>query len=70
MASTATMIIYTCRFTGDEMCSDAFLPYSVTDDVTGDTVPGLFQVDSQKVNKDSGATVGRICLCILTVVST
>jgi hypothetical protein len=52
------------------MCSDAFLPYSVTDDVTGDTVPGLFQVDSQKVNKDSGATVGRICLCILTVVST
>lgn len=39
------------------MCSDAFRPYPVTDDSTSEPVPGLFQVDSQKVNKDSGATV-------------
>eukprot|EP00549_Striatella_unipunctata_P016534 CAMPEP_0118700402 /NCGR_PEP_ID=MMETSP0800-20121206/16556_1 /TAXON_ID=210618 ORGANISM="Striatella unipunctata, Strain CCMP2910" /NCGR_SAMPLE_ID=MMETSP0800 /ASSEMBLY_ACC=CAM_ASM_000638 /LENGTH=182 /DNA_ID=CAMNT_0006600969 /DNA_START=114 /DNA_END=662 /DNA_ORIENTATION=- len=50
------MIIYKCRFTGDEMLSDAFKPYPVTDG-EGNEVPGLFQIDSTKVNKDSGASV-------------
>lgn len=44
------MIIYKCRFTGDEMCSDAFKPRPVKDD-DGNEVPGLMEIDSQKVNK-------------------
>jgi hypothetical protein len=44
------MIIYKCRFTGDEMCSDAFKPGPVKD-ADGNEVPGLMQVQSQKVNK-------------------
>lgn len=48
-----TMIIYKCRFTGDEMCSDAFKPVPVKDE-DGSEVPGLFQISSQKVNKVRG----------------
>lgn len=44
------MIIYKCRFTGDEMCSDAFKPLAVKDD-DGNIVEGLMQIDSIKVNK-------------------
>ena len=44
------MIIYKCRFTGDEMLSDAFKPGPVKDD-EGNEVPGLIQIQSQKVNK-------------------
>jgi Translationally controlled tumour protein len=44
------MIIYKCRFTGDEMCSDAFKPGPVKD-AEGNEVPGLMQILSQKVNK-------------------
>jgi hypothetical protein len=44
------MIIYKCRFTGDEMCSDAFKPGPVKDD-EGNIVEGLMQIQSQKVNK-------------------
>ena len=44
------MIIYKCRFTGDEMLSDAFKPQPVKDD-EGNEVPGLIQILSQKVNK-------------------
>jgi hypothetical protein len=45
-----TMIIYKCRFTGDEMLSDAFKPSPVLDE-DGSEVPGLIQIQSQKVNK-------------------
>ena len=44
------MIIYKCRFTGDEMCSDAFKPGPVLDS-EGKVVEGLMQIQSQKVNK-------------------
>jgi Translationally controlled tumour protein len=44
------MIIYKCRFTGDEMLSDAFKPTPVLDE-DGSEVPGLLQIKSQKVNK-------------------
>jgi Translationally controlled tumour protein len=44
------MIIYKCRFTGDEMCSDAFKPVPVKDE-DGTVVEGLMQIQSQKVNK-------------------
>jgi hypothetical protein len=44
------MIIYKCRFSGDEMLSDAFKPAPVKDD-DGNDVPGLIQIQSQKVNK-------------------
>jgi Translationally controlled tumour protein len=44
------MIIYKCRFTGDELLSDAFKPRPVVDD-EGNEVPGLIEIDSQKVNK-------------------
>jgi hypothetical protein len=44
------MIIYKCRFTGDEMLSDAFKPTPVLDE-EGNEVPGLIQIQSQKVNK-------------------
>jgi hypothetical protein len=47
------MIIYRCRFTGDEMLSDAFRPRPVTDD-EGNVVEGLIQIQSQKVNKVRG----------------
>lgn len=46
----STMIIYKCRFTGDELLSDAFKPRPVVDD-EGNEVPGLIEIDSQKVNK-------------------
>ena len=39
------MIIFKCRFTGDEMLTDAFEPKPVKD------VPGLFQIQSQRINK-------------------
>lgn len=42
------------------MCSDAFKPVPVKDE-SGEEVPGLFEVQSQKVNKDSGATVDIGC---------
>jgi hypothetical protein len=48
--ATVIMIIFKCRFTGDEMCSDAFKPYPVKDD-DGNIVEGLMQIDSIKVNK-------------------
>jgi hypothetical protein len=44
------MIIYKCRFSNDEMLSDAFKPQPVVDDA-GAEVEGLFQIQSQKVNK-------------------
>jgi Translationally controlled tumour protein len=44
------MIIFKCRFTNDEMLSDAFKPGPVKDE-TGEEVPGLIQIQSQKVNK-------------------
>lgn len=44
------MIIYKCRFTGDEMLSDAFKPVPVVDE-EGNEVEGLIQIQSQKVNK-------------------
>jgi hypothetical protein len=44
------MIIYKCRFTGDEMLTDAFRPRPVVDD-EGNEVPGLIELDSQMVNK-------------------
>ena len=44
------MIIYKCRFTNDEMCSDAFKPSPVKDE-EGNIVEGLFQIESIKVNK-------------------
>ena len=44
------MIIYKCRFSGDELCSDAFKPGPVTD-ADGNVVEGLMQIQSQKVNK-------------------
>jgi Translationally controlled tumour protein len=47
------MIIFKCRFTGDEMCSDAFKPEPVKD-AEGNVVEGLMQIKSQKVNKVSG----------------
>jgi hypothetical protein len=53
------MIIYKCRFTGDEMCSDAFKPRPVVED--GEEIPGLMQIDSMKVNKDTGGSVDIGC---------
>lgn len=44
------MIIFKCRFSGDEMLSDAFKPAPVLDN-DGNVVEGLMQVQSQKVNK-------------------
>jgi Translationally controlled tumour protein len=44
------MIIFKCRFTGDEMLSDAFKPEPVKDD-EGNEVVGLIKIQSQKVNK-------------------
>lgn len=44
------MIIYKCRFSGDEMLSDAFKPRPVVDD-EGNEVLGLMEIDSMKVNK-------------------
>lgn len=45
-----TMIIYKCRFTGDEMLSDAFNPQPVKDS-DGNEIEGLLQIQSMKVNK-------------------
>lgn len=44
------MIIFKCRFTGDEMLSDAFKPVPVKD-AAGNVVEGLIQIQSEKVNK-------------------
>ena len=44
------MIIYKCRFTGDEMLSDAFNPQPVKDS-DGNEIEGLLQIQSMKVNK-------------------
>ena len=52
------MIIFKCRFTGDEMLSDAFKPGPVVDEA-GNVVEGLLQIQSQKVNK-----VRRIQGCV------
>lgn len=61
------MIIYKCRFTGDEMLSDAFKPVPVKDD-DGNEVVGLIQIDSQKVNKvKQRMTMPKIdimCICV------
>mmetsp|Transcript_47143 Transcript_47143/g.69847 ORF Transcript_47143/g.69847 Transcript_47143/m.69847 type:complete len:182 (-) Transcript_47143:363-908(-) len=54
------MLIYRCRFSGDEMCSDAFKPLPVVD-ADGNEVPCLMQVQSQKVNKDNGGSVDIGC---------
>jgi len=54
------MIIYKCRFTNDEMISDAYKTFPVKD-AEGNDVPGLFAVQSQKVNKDSGAKIDIGC---------
>lgn len=65
------MIIYKCRFTGDEMCSDAFKPGPVTDS-EGKAIEGLMQIQSQKVNKVSDVSVdGRwdvLCLAVRSTV--
>ena len=42
------------------MCSDAFKPRPVKDE-SGEVIPGLFEIDSMKVNKDSGASVDIGC---------
>ena len=44
------MIIYKCRFTGDELCSDAFKPTAVVDD-EGEEVAGLIQIQSAQITK-------------------
>jgi len=54
------MIIYKCRFTGDEICSDAFKPIPVLN-ADGEEVPGLFEIESTKVNKDTGGGVDIGC---------
>lgn len=46
------MILYKCRFTGDEMLSDAFKPIPVVD-ANGEVVPGLIEIESMRVNKVS-----------------
>merc|ERR1711935_963928 len=46
--------------TSDEMCSDAFSPTPVLND-DGEEVPGLFEIQSAKINKDGGATVDIGC---------
>jgi hypothetical protein len=46
------MIIYKCRFSGDEMLTDAFKPGPVHD-TEGNEVPGLIQIQSEKVPKAS-----------------
>lgn len=53
------MLLYKCRFTHDELCSDAFKPVPVLKD--GEEVPGLFEIESTKINKDSGASVDIGC---------
>jgi inner membrane protein involved in colicin E2 resistance len=47
------MIIFKCRFSGDEMLSDAFKPVNVKD-ADGNEVPGLIEIESIKVNKSGG----------------
>jgi len=54
------MIIYKCRFTNDEMMSDAFKPEPVLDEA-GEEIPGIFAVSSCKVSKESGANVDIGC---------
>jgi hypothetical protein len=44
------MLLYKCRFTGDEMLTDAFKPRPVLDDENNPVI-GLIQIDSQRVNK-------------------
>lgn len=46
------MLLYKCRFTGDEMLSDAFKPVPVVD-ANGEVVPGLIEIESMRVNKVS-----------------
>lgn len=62
----STMIIYKCRFTGDELLSDAFKPRPVVDD-EGNEVPGLIEIDSQKVNKVQYATLAITRLWQMTL---
>ena len=56
------MIIYKCRFTGDEMCSDAFKPGPVLD-ADGKAIEGLMQIQSQKVNKVRSCVC--VCVCVM-----
>jgi len=42
------------------MCSDAFKPEKVLD-AEGNEVPGLFSIQSSKINKDSGANIDIGC---------
>jgi hypothetical protein len=65
------MIIYKCRFSGDEMLTDAFKPGPVTN-TEGNVVPGLIQIQSQKVPKASTvlheSLDGSSVVCIYGVV--
>jgi hypothetical protein len=65
------MIIYKCRFSGDEMLTDAFKPGPVTN-TEGNVVPGLIQIQSQKVPKASNvlheSLHGSSVVCIYGVV--
>lgn len=54
------MLIYKCRFSNDEVCSSAFKPTPVKD-AEGNEVPGLFEIESMKVNKDTGGAVDIGC---------
>jgi len=54
------MILYKCRFSGDEMLSDAFGPRPVKD-AEGNEVAGLIEIDSMKVNKDGGGSIDIGC---------
>ena len=50
------MILYKCRFTHDEMLSDAFKPVPVVD-ADGNVVEGLIEIESEKVNKVRATTL-------------
>jgi hypothetical protein len=66
--SVSTMIIFRCRWSGDEMCSDAFKPRPVVDK-EGNEVPGLMEIDSQKVNKVRLVTESSVCMSFAVVIS-
>jgi Translationally controlled tumour protein len=56
------MILYKCRFTHDEMLSDAFKPVPVVD-ADGNVVEGLIEIESEKVNKVRAATRTTLWHC-------
>jgi hypothetical protein len=50
------------------MCSDAFKPRPVVDK-EGNEVPGLMEIDSQKVNKVRLVTESSVCMSSAVVIS-